>query len=44
VTVGVGPTFTRSPLQPGFADAGILVLLYTVAASRTLLAAKAAVN
>jgi signal transduction histidine kinase len=34
VIVGIGPTFTRSPLQPTFADAGILVLLYTVAAVR----------
>jgi len=32
VVVGIGPTFTNSPLQPTFADAGILVLLYTVAA------------
>jgi signal transduction histidine kinase len=32
VVVGIGPTFTDSPLQPTFADAGILVLLYTVAA------------
>jgi signal transduction histidine kinase len=31
---GIGPTFTQSPLQPTFADAGILVLLYTVAADR----------
>ncbi len=31
---GIGPTFTKSPLQPTFADAGILVLLYTVAADR----------
>ena len=34
VIVGIGPTFTDSPLQPTFADAGILVLLYTVAAER----------
>ena len=34
VVVGIGPTFTGSPLQPTFADAGILVLLYTVAAER----------
>ena len=34
VAVGIGPTFTDSPLQPTFADAGILVLLYTVAAER----------
>ncbi|MGA9834254.1 MAG: histidine kinase dimerization/phosphoacceptor domain-containing protein, partial [Trebonia sp.] len=34
VVVGIGPTFTNSPLQPTFADAGILVLLYTVAAER----------
>jgi len=32
VAVGIGPTFTNSPLQPTFADAGILVLLYNVAA------------
>jgi signal transduction histidine kinase len=31
---GIGPTYTNSPLQPTFADAGILVLLYTVAALR----------
>ena len=34
VAVGIGPTFTNSPLQPTFADAAILVLLYTVAAER----------
>jgi signal transduction histidine kinase len=34
VVVGIGPTFTDSPLQPTFADAGILILLYTVAAER----------
>jgi signal transduction histidine kinase len=34
VIVGIGATFTNSPLQPTFADAGILVLLYTVAAER----------
>jgi signal transduction histidine kinase len=34
VIVGIGSTFTGSPLQPTFADAGILVLLYTVAAGR----------
>ena len=34
VIVGIGATFTDSPLQPTFADAGILVLLYTVAAER----------
>jgi signal transduction histidine kinase len=34
VVVGIGPTFTNSPLQPTFADAAILVLLYTVAAER----------
>lgn len=34
VVFGIGPTFTNSPLQPTFADAGILVLLYTVAAER----------
>jgi len=32
VVVGIGPTYTNSPLQPTFADAGILVLLYNVAA------------
>jgi len=32
--VGIGPTFTESPLQPTFADLGILILLYTVAAER----------
>ena len=31
---GIGPTFTNSPLQSTFADTGILVLLYTVAARR----------
>ena len=34
VIVGIGPTFTDSPLQPTFADIGILILLYTVAAER----------
>jgi signal transduction histidine kinase len=34
VIVGIGPTFTASPLQPTFADLGILILLYTVAAER----------
>jgi signal transduction histidine kinase len=34
VAVGIGPTFTGSPLQPTFADAGLLVLLYTLAAER----------
>jgi signal transduction histidine kinase len=34
VAVGIGPTFTDSPLQPTFADAAILILLYTVAAER----------
>ena len=34
VIFGIGPTFTDSPLQPTFADVGILVLLYTVAAER----------
>ena len=34
VIVGIGNKFTDSPLQPTFADAGILVLLYTVAAER----------
>jgi signal transduction histidine kinase len=34
VVFGIGPTFTNSPLQPTFADAGILILLYTVAAER----------
>jgi len=34
VIVGIGPTFTNSPLQPTFADVGVLVLLYTVAAER----------
>jgi signal transduction histidine kinase len=34
VVVGIGPTFTNSPLQPTFADAAILILLYTVAAER----------
>ncbi len=34
VIVGIGPTFTESPLQPTFADIGILILLYTVAAER----------
>ena len=35
VTVGIGSTYTDSPLQPTFADVGILILLYTVAAERT---------
>jgi signal transduction histidine kinase len=35
VIAGIGPAFTDSPLQPTFADAGILVLLYTVAANRS---------
>jgi signal transduction histidine kinase len=34
VAVGIGPTFTNSPLQPTFADVGILVLLYTLSAER----------
>jgi signal transduction histidine kinase len=34
VIFGIGQTFTRSPLQPTFADIGILILLYTVAAER----------
>jgi len=34
VIAGIGPTFTNSPLQPTFADVGILILLYTVAAER----------
>jgi signal transduction histidine kinase len=34
VAVGIGPTFTNSPLQPTFADVGILVLLYTLATER----------
>jgi signal transduction histidine kinase len=34
VIVGIGPTFTNSPLQPTFADVAILILLYTVAAER----------
>ena len=34
VAAGIGPTFTGSPLQPTFADAGILILLYTIAAER----------
>jgi signal transduction histidine kinase len=34
VIVGIGPTFTGSPLQPTLADAGILVLQYGVAAAR----------
>jgi signal transduction histidine kinase len=34
VIFGIGPTFTRSPLQPTFADIAILILLYTVAAER----------
>lgn len=32
--VGIGTSFTNSPLQPTFADAAILVLLCTVAADR----------
>jgi signal transduction histidine kinase len=35
VAVGIGSTFTNSPLQPTFADAGLLLLLYTLAAERT---------
>jgi len=34
VAVGTTAKFTESPLQPTFADFGILVLLYTVAAER----------
>jgi signal transduction histidine kinase len=34
VIFGIGPTYTDSPLQPTFADVGILILLYTVAAER----------
>jgi len=34
VIMGIGNKFTNSPLQPTFADVGILVLLYTVAAER----------
>jgi signal transduction histidine kinase len=34
VAIGIGPTFTDSPLQPTFADVGILILLYTLAAER----------
>jgi signal transduction histidine kinase len=34
VAAGIGPAFTASPLQPTFADVGILILLYTVAAER----------
>ena len=34
VAVGIGPTFTNSPLQPVFADIAILVLIYTLAARR----------
>jgi signal transduction histidine kinase len=34
VTVGIGASFTNSPLQPTFADVAILVLLCTVAADR----------
>jgi len=34
VVVGTGPMFTNNPLQPTFADLGILVVLYTVAVSR----------
>ena len=34
VIFGIGATYTDSPLQPTFADTGILVLLYTVAAQR----------
>ena len=32
VAVGIGSTFTNSPLQPTFIDTAILVLIYTVAA------------
>jgi hypothetical protein len=35
VAVGIGTRFTDSPLQPTFADAGILILLYTLATERT---------
>jgi len=35
VGFGIGPTFTDSPLQPTFADVGILILIYTVAAERS---------
>ena len=35
VAAVIGPTFTGSPLQPTFADAGILILLYTIAADRS---------
>jgi signal transduction histidine kinase len=34
VIFGIGATYTDSPLQPTFADVGILILLYTVAAER----------
>jgi signal transduction histidine kinase len=34
VIFGIGPTYTGSPLQPTFADVGILILLYTLAAER----------
>jgi signal transduction histidine kinase len=34
VAVGIGSTYTDSPLQPTFADVGILILLYTLAAER----------
>ena len=34
VIFGIGQKFTDSPLQPTFADVGILVLLYTLAAER----------
>jgi signal transduction histidine kinase len=34
VAVGIGSKYTDSPLQPTFADVGILVLLYTLAAER----------
>jgi signal transduction histidine kinase len=34
VIVGIGHTYTNSPLQPTGADVGILLLLYTVAAHR----------
>jgi signal transduction histidine kinase len=35
VAVGIGSTYTDSPLQPTFADVGILILLYTLAAERS---------
>ena len=34
VIFGIGPTYTGSPLQPTFADVGILILLFTLAAER----------